>query len=107
MAYDPSPRSIRPSEKTVGRGAARRAGARLCRAIRDQPRQAGALSVQKDRRIRLDRRSGRQDVMRSGGRETRSEEHTSELQSLMSITYAVLCLKKKKPNYTRPEHNHK
>src|SRR3546814_6890742 len=25
----------------------------------------------------------------------RSEEHTSELQSLMSISYAVLCLKKK------------
>src|SRR3546814_4062355 len=26
----------------------------------------------------------------------RSEEHTSELQSLMSISYAVFCLKKKK-----------
>src|SRR3546814_6315269 len=30
-----------------------------------------------------------------GGR--RSEEHTSELQSLMRISYAVFCLKKKKP----------
>src|SRR3546814_1763223 len=30
----------------------------------------------------------------SGG--TRSEEHTSELQSLMRISYAVFCLKKKK-----------
>src|SRR3546814_3092386 len=29
----------------------------------------------------------------------RSEEHTSELQSLMRISYAVFCLKKK--NYTR------
>src|SRR3546814_3978271 len=28
--------------------------------------------------------------------EKRSEEHTSELQSLMSISYAVFCLKKKK-----------
>src|SRR3546814_3949865 len=28
----------------------------------------------------------------------RSEEHTSELQSLMRISYAVLCLKKKKDN---------
>src|SRR3546814_2800732 len=28
--------------------------------------------------------------------EARSEEHTSELQSLMRISYAVLCLKKKK-----------
>src|SRR3546814_9992363 len=31
-----------------------------------------------------------------GGEEQRSEEHTSELQSLMRISYAVLCLKKKK-----------
>src|SRR3546814_3975410 len=29
-------------------------------------------------------------------REKRSEEHTSELQSLMRISYAVFCLKKKK-----------
>src|SRR3546814_9323811 len=29
----------------------------------------------------------------------RSEEHTSELQSLMRISYAVFCLKKKKHNY--------
>src|SRR3546814_8122726 len=36
----------------------------------------------------------------------RSEEHTSELQSLMRISYAVFCLKKKKPenDYT---HNRK
>src|SRR3546814_9205306 len=32
----------------------------------------------------------------------RSEEHTSELQSLMRISYAVFCLKKKKK-----QHNHK
>src|SRR3546814_4308432 len=31
---------------------------------------------------------------------TRSEEHTSELQSLMRISYAVFCLKKKKMNHT-------
>src|SRR3546814_4933423 len=30
--------------------------------------------------------------------EKRSEEHTSELQSLMRISYAVFCLKKKKKN---------
>src|SRR3546814_4331744 len=30
----------------------------------------------------------------------RSEEHTSELQSLMRISYAVFCLKKKKHNNT-------
>src|SRR3546814_4707341 len=32
---------------------------------------------------------------RADGRERRSEEHTSELQSLMRISYAVFCLKKK------------
>src|SRR3546814_1537877 len=31
------------------------------------------------------------------GRVSRSEEHTSELQSLMRNSYAVFCLKKKKP----------
>src|SRR3546814_5666972 len=30
----------------------------------------------------------------------RSEEHTSELQSLMRISYAVFCLKQKKTNHT-------
>src|SRR3546814_9969795 len=30
---------------------------------------------------------------------TRSEEHTSELQSLMRISYAVFCLKKKNTQY--------
>src|SRR3546814_6396142 len=32
------------------------------------------------------------------GEYRRSEEHTSELQSLMRISYAVFCLKKKKTN---------
>src|SRR3546814_10845821 len=32
----------------------------------------------------------------------RSEEHTSELQSLMRISYAVFCLKKKKHSLHRP-----
>src|SRR3546814_3909881 len=39
----------------------------------------------------------------------RSEEHTSELQSLMRISYAVFCLKKKKnePQYKRHMYRHK
>src|SRR3546814_8261539 len=37
------------------------------------------------------------------GDRRRSEEHTSELQSLMRISYAVFCLKKKK-NTTNPPH---
>src|SRR3546814_1383189 len=38
----------------------------------------------------------------------RSEEHTSELQSLMRISYAVFCLKKKKPtmNYNQKPVTH-
>src|SRR3546814_1751064 len=34
------------------------------------------------------------------GIDPRSEEHTSELQSLMRISYAVFCLKKKKTQHT-------
>src|SRR3546814_1619253 len=37
----------------------------------------------------------------------RSEEHTSELQSLMRISYAVFCLKKKKDTYNLTAHTHK
>src|SRR3546814_2767229 len=53
-------------------------------------------------RPRARRRAGgrRAQGWRSGGsggrRADRSEEHTSELQSLMRISYAVFCLKKKK-----------
>src|SRR3546814_1379729 len=54
-------------------------------------------------RARLD---GRPDRSRpatrgaAGGRRSlRSEEHTSELQSLMRISYAVFCLKKKRVTY--------
>src|SRR3546814_3504073 len=43
-------------------------------------------------------RSGRADLKATLGKvdhQNRSEEHTSELQSLMRISYAVFCLKKK------------
>src|SRR3546814_7605334 len=36
-----------------------------------------------------------QGIGSAGGYRMRSEEHTSELQSLMRISYAVFCLKKK------------
>src|SRR3546814_8179370 len=39
-------------------------------------------------------------VMTQGGPVERSEEHTSELQSLMRISYAVFCLKKKHKRHT-------
>src|SRR3546814_11811987 len=44
--------------------------------------------------IVTDRRHADPDAQ--GRRAGRSEEHTSELQSLMRISYAVFCLKKKK-----------
>src|SRR3546814_9764742 len=56
---------------------------RRCR--RDRPRT-------QDRGCRSLHRRGRTD----GAELRRSEEHTSELQSLMRISYAVFCLKKKK-----------
>src|SRR3546814_6353546 len=49
---------------------------------------------------RNDREAGRINVGRGEvvavDEQTRSEEHTSELQSLMRISYAVFCLNKKK-----------
>src|SRR3546814_8619327 len=39
------------------------------------------------------------------GVEVRSEEHTSELQSLMRISYAVFCLKKKTNNKSNEIHD--
>src|SRR3546814_7156344 len=41
------------------------------------------------------------------GRRGRSEEHTSELQSLMRISYAVFCLKKKKTHILTKNITHK
>src|SRR3546814_7704930 len=40
-----------------------------------------------------------QPFRRAGGAACRSEEHTSELQSLMRISYAVFCVKNKKNRY--------
>src|SRR3546814_3053672 len=64
-----------------------------------------ALDVVDDRRAgpAQQRRDNEPDALPAAGRGkshdmlgARSEEHTSELQSLMRISYAVFCLKKKK-----------
>src|SRR3546814_5694291 len=54
-------------------------------------------------------RNGREQARgREAHRAQRSEEHTSELQSLMRISYAVFCLKKKKNKQTpTTTYNHK
>src|SRR3546814_2066008 len=49
--------------------------------------------------LRIVATKGQKDKLTYALRE-RSEEHTSELQSLMRISYAVFCLKKKKNNTT-------
>src|SRR3546814_3035187 len=53
-----------------------------------------ALEAQPDREEMADHRA------------ERSEEHTSELQSLMRISYAVFCLKKKKTKQTPTKRTH-
>src|SRR3546814_19739199 len=51
-------------------------------------------------------RQDRAGQARQRGDDDRSEEHTSELQSLMRISYAVFCLKKKKHNtHTIPSYS--
>src|SRR3546814_8505090 len=71
-----------------------------------------ALVAERQGRAPHVREVGRGDEFRRGGavrvdgnlvdrrRHLRSEEHTSELQSLMRISYAVFCLKKKKKTET-------
>src|SRR3546814_7595796 len=84
----------------------------LDRVDRDQRRRGDRLSVQRylhradllalgDRRDQGLRHVHRRLELfvlaaRAADHQRRSEEHTSELQSLMRISYAVFCLKKKK-----------
>src|SRR3546814_2789503 len=72
-----------------------RAGCRACHAKPEQRRQqqrqeppGGGRKAVASHRIVLQHPKGRAAE--------RSEEHTSELQSLMRISYAVFCIKKKK-----------
>src|SRR3546814_8535942 len=52
-----------------------------------------------------DIRSARRQAAEGESTEAKSEEHTSELQSLMRISYAVFCLKKKK-NHNHSKYTH-
>src|SRR3546814_5821473 len=58
-------------------------------------------------RDQIFRRRNMRDIVRQLGAvevNVRSEEHTSELQSLMRISYAVFCLKKKKQYKPQTKH---
>src|SRR3546814_5283311 len=59
---------------------------------------SGGLVSDRDPRVSRTRRhaAARFQAGAVVARSSRSEEHTSELQSLMRISYAVFCLKKKK-----------
>src|SRR3546814_3069282 len=87
------------------RGRSEEALALLARS-RNPVAQVVAQAIQGRQRRELPEAVVREEVLRSGNE--RSEEHTSELQSLMRISYAVFCLKKKtqhqenkKPIYNR------
>src|SRR3546814_4872870 len=74
--------------------------------IRDESRDADSeidveavLEFERRTRCHVFTGPGHQAVSSSRVRVVRSEEHTSELQSLMRISYAVFCLKKKMHNY--------
>src|SRR3546814_9974349 len=61
------------------------------------------LASQNDQPVRVCRpiaRHAEEQPEIDNRQQNRSEEHTSELQSLMRISYAVFCLKKKKKNNT-------
>src|SRR3546814_6722026 len=62
----------------------------------------GKLTVN-EQRAKLDKKpvEGGDTVYLQEQDHSRSEEHTSELQSLMRISYAVFCLKKKKQQHTK------
>src|SRR3546814_5901359 len=88
------------------RGDARQPGQHRCR----RPRQPAAPLPRRARRtVRGERAGGRGPD--EGGRgpdpgpdAARSEEHTSELQSLMRLSYAVFCLTKTSRKQTNAEH---
>src|SRR3546814_3027776 len=82
-------------------GTVRRTSAVLHRDARRQDRRHGVLLRRWRHALRPtlgQRRELRQPALRAlllPGHRPRSEEHTSELQSLMRISYAVFCLQKK------------
>src|SRR3546814_5495215 len=69
--------------------------------------QAAAAGNRGPRRCRADGSAGASRPAPGGAIPAgRSEEHTSELQSLMRISYAVFCLKKKTETRTKTKKTH-
>src|SRR3546814_8841748 len=59
--------------------------------------------VNKLLKMHLEMSNAMKKIRKMGGLKGRSEEHTSELQSLMRNSYAVFCLKKQKKNQSKKE----
>src|SRR3546814_2599519 len=92
-----APRQRRRARDTSDRVARRRARKGRWR------RSASALPVQAIQGSGPRRRDVRECARRSARSPARSEEHTSELQSLMRISYAVFCLQNKPTEATTLE----
>src|SRR3546814_6626386 len=82
---------LRPTPLTRAGRQVRSLAANLGRDFASDIERAHALSA-----LILDRLPWRAGITDADTTVERSEEHTSELQSLMRISYAVFCLKKKK-----------
>src|SRR3546814_3617016 len=109
---DPQEHLLRRRRRSVHLFVARRRGGEhpalrkgFSRRDGDPPRTELSLDAPDPRRRlgadRAEQRPARQDAVDRARRGRRSEEHTSELQSLMRISYAVFCLKKKKEEKER------
>src|SRR3546814_10739673 len=83
----PGPRRESPSDRR--RRTRPALGCRGLRRVRKAPLALAAAGTGRDRA------GPARQAPRRRARDPRSEEHTSELQSLMRISYAVFCLKKK------------
>src|SRR3546814_4916151 len=90
----PAPRARRRQLGLIGRDGFLRAPFRTGGDVdpgEGDHRQGDQLGAERKRRQRDENRS---HALADAGADLRSEEHTSELQSLMRISYAVFCLKK-------------
>src|SRR3546814_10615026 len=91
---------FRPALWRIGQFEAQRAADRISlhqpqlEPLADAIADAATLAVERPRRLVIEETLAAQ----RRHRHQRSEEHTSELQSLMRNSYAVFCLKKKKQN---------
>src|SRR3546814_10210628 len=93
---DPAPARPRPEHRQ-----------RRYPGLRSRGPEADRLHAQqRPERLRRDPHDDRRSAFSRPRKCARSEEHTSELQSLMRISYAVFCLKKqkKRKNYSLQTH---